>query len=168
MRQSQSWKNLERKSAKLLDGIRVYRGNDFSKSLPDVDHPYFGIECKYRQNAPTFYYEYIDVLKDEDKHTVIYHKDRVAIKLSTLSKIWHGEIKPLLVYTPPEKKKYSKFLEDALEQAAKYNKDKIPLVIYKRKDFIDEIAYLTKDNFICFRDSQLFHPKVGLDGGNND
>ena len=48
-KQSTSWKNLERKTAKKLGGVRISRGNDFSKSDLDVLHPRFAIENKYRQ-----------------------------------------------------------------------------------------------------------------------
>jgi hypothetical protein len=164
MKQSQAWKNLERKSADLLGGKRICRGSNFSESLPDVEHPYFGIECKYRQDAPLYYYEYINVLKDSERHTVIYHKDRAALKLSTLAKIWGGDVKPLLVYTSVENKRYSKFLEDSLKQASKYNKERIPLVIYKRKDFFDEIAYLNKDDFLVFYDMKLWEVKLQTRG----
>jgi hypothetical protein len=146
-KQSQSWKNLERKTAQLLGGIRYLRGSDFSKSAPDVILPDLSPECKYRQNAPMYYYDHINVLKDEDKYTIIYHNARVALKLSVFAKIYKGDIKPILAYYVPGNKKYSKFLEDALEQSAKYDLNKIPLVVYKRERVVDEIVYMIKDDF---------------------
>lgn len=50
-RRSQAWKNLERETAEVLGGVRVLRGDDFSKSDVDVrldDIPYLKIDCKYR------------------------------------------------------------------------------------------------------------------------
>jgi hypothetical protein len=49
---SQSWKNLERKTARLLRGKRNARGEDFSVSAADVEHPLFSVECKYRKHLP--------------------------------------------------------------------------------------------------------------------
>lgn len=52
MSQSQAWKAAERKAARLLGGTRVKRGDDFSKSKPDVEHPLFSIEVKFRKALP--------------------------------------------------------------------------------------------------------------------
>lgn len=49
---STAWKNAERQAAKLLGGTRNQRGADFSKSMPDVEHPLFSVECKYRKTLP--------------------------------------------------------------------------------------------------------------------
>lgn len=49
---SQAWKNAERQAAKALGGKRNQRGADFSQSLPDVEHPLFSVECKYRKTLP--------------------------------------------------------------------------------------------------------------------
>lgn len=52
MKQSQSWKDLERFAAKRLKGDRVVRGGDFSKSDVDVvvdDFPRMRVDCKYRK-----------------------------------------------------------------------------------------------------------------------
>ncbi len=46
-RQSQAWKDLERKVARVLGGKRNYRGANFSESREDVTHPIFSPECKY-------------------------------------------------------------------------------------------------------------------------
>lgn len=48
-KQSQAWKNLERKTAKQLGGKRITRGEDFSISALDVEHRRLAIDCKYRQ-----------------------------------------------------------------------------------------------------------------------
>lgn len=50
-RQSQAWKNLERQTAKELDGRRITRGGNFAVSDVDVvvdAHPELRIDCKYR------------------------------------------------------------------------------------------------------------------------
>ena len=49
-----NWKNLERKTAKVLTGKRNSRGNDFGQSMPDVEHPLLSIECKYRAKISGF------------------------------------------------------------------------------------------------------------------
>lgn len=159
---SNSWKSLERKIADLMGGKRVYRGSDFSKSLPDVSHPRFLFEAKYRSNATSMYYDFIEVLKDPDRFTVVYHKDRVALRLSVFAKIYHlQEMKELLPYHVPDKKKLSKFLEDALQQASKYEEasSKMPVVVFKRRSFVDEIVYMKKGDFDAFYDSKWWEAK---------
>lgn len=47
-KQSTAWKNLERTAAKKLGGIRIVRGDDFSQSLLDIEHPFWAVDCKYR------------------------------------------------------------------------------------------------------------------------
>lgn len=49
-----NWKRHERETAKVLGGKRTSRGMDFSKSLPDIEHPLLSIECKYRQRISGF------------------------------------------------------------------------------------------------------------------
>lgn len=49
---SAAWKNAERSSAQALGGTRNKRGADFSKSMPDIEHPLFSVECKYRKLLP--------------------------------------------------------------------------------------------------------------------
>ena len=46
MTANSTWKNLERKAAKVLNGQRV--GSQAYQSTPDVDHDVFAIECKLR------------------------------------------------------------------------------------------------------------------------
>lgn len=52
---STAWKNAERLAARALGGKRNQRGADFSQSLPDVEHPLFAIECKYRKTLPRLF-----------------------------------------------------------------------------------------------------------------
>lgn len=49
---SNAWKEHERQAAKLLGGKRHSRGADFGTSAPDVEHPLFSVECKYRKTLP--------------------------------------------------------------------------------------------------------------------
>lgn len=77
MAKSSAWKNLEKKVATELNGIRIHRGGNFSESLPDVIAPteqIFGIEgythaivaeCKYRQKQP-WIKEYKKITKQRD------------------------------------------------------------------------------------------------------
>lgn len=67
-----NWKNLERKTAKILDGKRNSRGMDFSISMPDVEHPLLSIECKYRKKISSF-------MKDGIKQAERYHPDKIPV-----------------------------------------------------------------------------------------
>lgn len=65
-----NWKRHERQTAKILGGKRLSRGMDFSKSLPDVEHPLLSIECKYRAKISSF-------LKDGIKQAMKYNPDKI-------------------------------------------------------------------------------------------
>lgn len=60
-----NWKRHERQTAKILGGKRISRGNDFSQSLPDIEHPLLSIECKYRAKISGFLK---DGLKQAEKY----------------------------------------------------------------------------------------------------
>ena len=47
-----TWKRAERQAARALGGKRNQRGGDFSQSTPDVEHPLFVVEVKYRKVLP--------------------------------------------------------------------------------------------------------------------
>jgi hypothetical protein len=49
---SHAWKDLERTVAGALGGKRMHRGGNFSESKPDVEHPLFSVECKFRKLLP--------------------------------------------------------------------------------------------------------------------
>ena len=49
---SAAWKNAGRSAAKALGGVRNLRGGDFSRSLPDIEHPLFSVEVKHRNLLP--------------------------------------------------------------------------------------------------------------------
>ena len=67
-----NWKDLESKVARSLNGRRNSRGNDFSLSMPDVEHPLLSIECKYRAKISGF-------LKDGIRQAEGYHPDRIPV-----------------------------------------------------------------------------------------
>jgi hypothetical protein len=46
------WKHAEKQAAQALGGTRNQRGKDFSESMPDVEHPLFAVEVKYRKALP--------------------------------------------------------------------------------------------------------------------
>lgn len=79
-----NWKNLERKTAKALNGKRNSRGNDFSQFMPDVSHPLLSIECKYRKKISGF-------LKDGLQQAEGYHPDKIPV-LILKEKGMHGEL----------------------------------------------------------------------------
>jgi hypothetical protein len=49
-----SWKRLEKETAKILGGRRISRGDNFSQSKPDIEHPLLSVECKYRKKISGF------------------------------------------------------------------------------------------------------------------
>lgn len=96
MKQKDAWKVLERHVADVLGGKRITRGGDFSQSLPDVDHSFFSIECKYRSAAFKQIYDYIEQAAKYDKGkkplVVIRRKGRKAlavIDLDTLADLYY-------------------------------------------------------------------------------
>ncbi len=77
-------KNLERKAAKTIGGKRNSRGNDFSQSMPDVEHPLLSIECKYRKKISGF-------LKDGLKQAERYYPEKIPV-LILKEKHMRGEL----------------------------------------------------------------------------
>jgi uncharacterized membrane protein len=71
-KQSQSWKDLERLAAKKFGGTRLVRGNNFSESMLDVEHPWLSIDAKYRTSLATVTW-FKKLVKDSEK---IYGKGR--------------------------------------------------------------------------------------------
>lgn len=67
---STNWKRHERQTAKALGGRRLSRGMDFSKNLPDIEHPLLSIECKYRKKISSF-------LKDGIAQARRYNPDKI-------------------------------------------------------------------------------------------
>jgi len=65
-----NWKGLEMKVVKSLNGRRNSRGNDFSQSMPEVEHPLLTIECKYRAKISSF-------LKDGIRPAEGYHPEKI-------------------------------------------------------------------------------------------
>lgn len=68
----------------MLNGKRNSRGNDFSLSIPDVEHPLLSIECKYRKKISLF-------LKDGIKQAEKYYPDKIPV-LVLKEKNMRGEL----------------------------------------------------------------------------
>ena len=67
-----NWKQLERKTAKALNGKRnIDRGMNFHLSRPDVEHPLLSIECKYRKKISK-------LLKDGLIQAKNYYPDKIS------------------------------------------------------------------------------------------
>jgi hypothetical protein len=69
---SQQWKALEKTAARKLGGERLSRGDDFSQSILDVEHPFLAIDCKWRTSLAVVTW-FQKLIKDNDK---IYGKGR--------------------------------------------------------------------------------------------
>jgi hypothetical protein len=69
---SQQWKALEKTAARKLGGVRLVRGDDFSQSILDVEHPLFAIDCKWRTSLAVVTW-FQKLIKDNEK---IYGKGR--------------------------------------------------------------------------------------------
>ena len=51
-----AWKDLERSTAKALGGTRIgstFQSGRLAVSQPDIAHPLFSVECKYRAKLPS-------------------------------------------------------------------------------------------------------------------
>lgn len=96
-----TWKNLERKTAKTLNGKRnIDRSMDYHLSRPDVEHPLLSIECKYRAKISSFLKDGIAQARkyDRKKIPVLILKEKnmrgelVVIRLSDFQDLIAGEI----------------------------------------------------------------------------
>lgn len=79
-----NWKKLERKTAKVLNGKRNSRGENFNQSMSDVSHLLLSIECKYRKKISGF-------LKEGLRQAEGYHPDKIPV-LILKEKGMHGEL----------------------------------------------------------------------------
>lgn len=61
-----TWKELEKKAAQKLGGVRLERGNDFSQSILDVEHDFLAIDCKWRSSLATVTW-FKKLMKDNEK-----------------------------------------------------------------------------------------------------
>lgn len=90
-----AWKNLERKTARGLNGQRV---GATGKETVDVEHPLFNIECKYRAKL-SFIPWYQQALKHSAKNGKIpllvvkqkgTHGEYAILKMSDLERLING------------------------------------------------------------------------------
>lgn len=88
MTHTDTWKSLERTAAKKLGGTRIVRGNNFSESLLDVEHPWLSIDAKWRQAIAVVTW-YRKLCKDSDK---IYGKGKKVPVLILKEKGMRGEL----------------------------------------------------------------------------
>jgi hypothetical protein len=63
---SDAWKELERTVARKLGGKRLIRGNNFSESMLDVEHPWLALDAKWRSSLATVTW-FKKLCKDNDK-----------------------------------------------------------------------------------------------------
>lgn len=105
---SNAWKNLEKTAAEKLGGTRLVRGNDFSQTLLDVEHPVFSIDCKWRTSLTTV--RWFDKLVDDTnklypkkgKIPILVLKEKgmrgelVVISMSDFLDILNDEIKEVI------------------------------------------------------------------------
>ena len=61
-----TWKELEKKAAQKLGGVRLVRGDDFSQSILDVEHDFLAIDCKWRSSLATVTW-FKKLMKDNEK-----------------------------------------------------------------------------------------------------
>jgi hypothetical protein len=85
---SQQWKALEHTAAKKLGGTRLTRGNDFSQTLLDVEHPFLACDAKWRSSLATVKW-FKKLRKDNEK---IYGKGKKIPILIIKEKGMRGEL----------------------------------------------------------------------------
>jgi hypothetical protein len=102
---STAWKNLEKSAAEKLGGKRLVRGDDFSQTLLDVEHPIFAIDCKWRSSlAVARWYEKLlvdnkKIYPKENKVPILVLKERgmrgelIVISLEDFLSILNDDIK---------------------------------------------------------------------------
>lgn len=85
---STAWKDLERKVARKFGGQRIVRGDNFSESRLDVEHPWMALDAKWRSTLATVTW-YKKLVKDNEK---IYGKGRKIPVLVIKLKGMQGEL----------------------------------------------------------------------------
>lgn len=122
---SKAWKDLERYTAKSLSGVRIGRGADFSKSLPDViacsEHSLLRTrgtilaECKYSARSP-----WVTYIKSIYEGKIIQIPIKDDILLFSILEDVRKFIDPEQLKTQIVSKKVPTYLKDNLEQARGY------------------------------------------------
>ena len=85
---TETWKALERTAAKKLGGTRIVRGDNYSQSMLDVEHPWLSIDAKWRSSLATAKW-FKKLQKDSDK---IYGKGNKIPILVIKEKGMRGEL----------------------------------------------------------------------------
>jgi hypothetical protein len=85
---SDTWKTLEKKAAQKLGGVRLVRGDDWSQSILDVEHPFLAIDAKWRSSLATCTW-FKKLVKDNEK---IYGKGKKVPILVLKEKGMRGEL----------------------------------------------------------------------------
>lgn len=114
------WKLAEKQVAKVLGGLRRHRVS-YSESIEDVLHPYYSVEVKYGKQVPK--------CCRVKKPTVIKSGRRWFLLIP--DGFWKSETSSEVQWIHlggPMVNKRVKFLEKAMDQAASYSEDKIPIV----------------------------------------
>ncbi len=176
-----NWKNLERNVAKALQGFRIPRGANFSRSLPDVvadssktiarSNGLIFAECKYSVSQP-----WVDLIEDRYNGKLI--------KVENNSSLIFFELQDIHLLSDPTRytraemydKKVPSYLRDNIQQSRNYidivKKDLImsasiyqltsisvtspilPIVVLAQKGKSFRVAYTTVEDLLMFYTAQ--------------
>lgn len=152
---SQAWKNLERLVAKKLSGVRIGRGADFSKSLPDVVAPagislprtngYIIAECKY-----SYKNSWVNLIEDNYKDRVIkVCSDKDIYLFCPLDDI-RKFIDPDLLVTQKLDRKIPDYIKRNFAQCAEYMSNIHTDIVLRANLYqkLNVLAGKTTDNFL--------------------
>jgi hypothetical protein len=115
-----AWKQAEKEVAKWLGGFRRVRVG-YGERIGDIGHPYHTVEVKWGKQIPKVC---------RVKHPTLLITSKASWLLTPSSWTYAYIMRPVRV-----KRKRCKFLEDAFEQALRYDPDKVPLVGLKPKGY---------------------------------
>jgi hypothetical protein len=149
-----SWKNTERKVAKLLGGTRTGRpgGTSLFSGIEDVSHPLFSIEVKHgKKSIPKLFGKAYNISQQQQSSwechfAVVYFQDFVCIEAKDLRTIITGKSCDVENYICTEN--IPKFFLDAYKQAKKNaGRKKIPLVVLHEHNSTDYLCILSNKDF---------------------
>ena len=122
---SKAWKAFEKQTAEFFGGLRRIRIM-YNESVGDVIHPYYSIECKYGGQVPNYLAPYVPTeLEVGGKYFQVVPSNYITIIRKKLHVRSLGYVK--------KSRKSSKFLDDTMDQARRYNPTLGPIVCVKPK-----------------------------------
>lgn len=127
-----AWKMAEKEVAEAIGGVRRIRIN-YSESVEDVIHPWYGVEVKYGKQVP----KWVENIEDP----IVLNNVLVLFRVVSNWGEWREP-------TTDVCRSKVAFLVDGISQAKSYNMDKDPLLCMKRPRMRGFVAVMLYSDYM--------------------